>query len=208
MSLSTVFKIALALLVAFFAIEKLRVHQADQRLQRQGGPAGAARALADAPEQTATSDSPFEFRGYQVRPLAAFALRARVLSREDYYAGREADLSPIDLALGWQRMAEPAVYERLNITQGGRWYRYSWSDEPPIPPQEIIQSSANMHMIAATPQVERALKKARKGGFIRITGKLVEVTHASGWRWTSSLTRSDSGANSCELVFVESAEVE
>ena len=208
MSLSTVFKIALAFLVAFFAIEKLRVHQADQRLQRQGSAAVAMQPLAYTPEQTATSDSPFEFRGYQVRPLAAFALRARVLSREDYYAGREADLSPIDLALGWQRMAEPAVYERLNITQGGRWYRYSWSNEPPIPPQEIIQSSANMHMIAATPQVERALKKARKGGFIRITGKLVEVTHASGWRWTSSLTRSDSGANSCELVFVESAEVE
>ena len=208
MSLSTVFKIALALLGVFLPIEPGGGHPPPPGQPRRGGPPAPARPLADAPEQTATSDSPFEFRGYQVRPLAAFALRARVLSREDYYAGREADLSPIDLALGWQRMAEPAVYERLNITQGGRWYRYSWSNEPPIPPQEIIQSSANMHMIAATPQVERALKKARKGGFIRITGKLVEVTHASGWRWTSSLTRSDSGANSCELVFVESAEVE
>ena len=105
-------------------------------------------------------------------------------------------------------MAEPAVYEALNIRQGGRWYRYSWSDQPPIPPQEIIESSANMHMIAATPAVERALEQARRGKFIRITGKLVEVTHPSGWRWTSSLTRSDSGANACELVFVESAQVE
>jgi hypothetical protein len=65
-----------------------------------------------------------------------------------------------------------------------------------------------MHMIAATPVVERALKKARAGAYIRITGRLVEVTHPSGWRWTSSLTRSDSGANSCELVFVESVQVE
>lgn len=34
MSLSTVFKIAIALLIAFFAIKKLRVHRADQRLRR------------------------------------------------------------------------------------------------------------------------------------------------------------------------------
>ena len=65
-----------------------------------------------------------------------------------------------------------------------------------------------MHLIPANAAVERALKKARKGHFIRITGQLVEVTHPGGWRWTSSLTRSDSGANSCELIYVETAQVE
>jgi len=135
-------------------------------------------------------------------------VRARVLSREDYSLGREADLSRTDLALGWKRMADPAVYGPLHITQGGRWYRYSWRDQPPIPVQEIIESSANMHMIAADAAVERALAKVRQGQLVRITGKLVEVSHASGWRWTSSLTRTDSGANSCELVFVESLQTE
>lgn len=208
MTLSTVFKIALALAVAFFAVEKLRVRQADQRLQSHGVVADARMAGLDSPRQTPTQVAAFAFQGYQVKPLAEFALRARVLSREDYSTGRESDLSPLDLALGWNRMADPAIYEALNIRQGGRWYRYSWRDQPPIPPQEIIESSANMHMIAATPTVERALKKARKGGWVQITGKLVEVTHPSGWRWTSSLTRSDSGAQSCELVFVESVRVE
>ena len=207
MNVSTLFKIAMALLVAFFAVEKARVHYADQRLQNHGL-AAVSQPLADSPVQEATSQAAFEFRGYQVKPLATFAVRARVLSREDYYVGKEAELSPLDLALGWKRMADPAVYEALNITQGGRWYRYTWRDQPPIPLQEIIESSANMHMIAATPVVERALKKARAGAYIRITGRLVEVTHPSGWRWTSSLTRSDSGANSCELVFVESVQVE
>lgn len=207
MNFSTLFKIAIALVVAFFAVEKLRVHYAGERLHSQGY-AAATQQWPDSPSQTATSGAPFEFRGYQVKPLAEFAVRARVLSREDYYVGKEADLSPVDLALGWKRMADPAVYETLNISQGGRWYRYSWRDQPPIPVQEIVESSANMHMIAATPVVERALKKARAGAYIRITGKLVEVQHPSGWRWTSSLTRSDSGANSCELVFVESVQVE
>lgn len=183
------------------------MHYAGQRRQNHGL-AAVSQPLADSPVQAATSDAPFEFRGYQVKPLATFALRARVLSREDYYVGKEAGLSSVDLALGWKRMADLAVYEALNITQGGRWYRYSWRDQPPIPPQEIIESSANMHMIAATPVVERALKKARAGANIRITGRLVEVRHPSGWRWPSSLTRSNSGGSSCELVFVESVQVE
>lgn len=207
MSLSTIFKIAIALLIAFFAIEKLRVHRADQRL-RSPVDTTQQQPFADSPVQTATRDAPFVRQGYQIKPLANFAVRARVLSREDYSLGREADLSPTDLALGWQRMADPAVYGPLNISQGGRWYRYSWRDQPPIPLQEIIESSANMHMIAADATVERALAKVRKGQFVRITGKLVEVSHASGWRWTSSLTRSDSGASACELVWVESLQVE
>lgn len=171
MNVSTLLKIAVALLVAFFAVEKLRVHYADQRLQNHGL-AAVSQPPADSPVQEATSQAAFEFRGYQVKPLATFAVRARVLSREDYYVGKEAELSPLDLALGWKRMADPAVYEALNITQGGRWYRYTWRDQPPIPLQEIIESSANMHMIAATPVVERALKKARAGAYIRITGRL------------------------------------
>lgn len=209
MTFSTLLKIAIALAVAFFAIEKLRVQQADKRLlHSQGAATLGASPWADSPVQSPTRDAPFAFRGYQVTPLADFAVRARVLSREDYSLGREADLSPLDLALGWKRMADPAVYGPLNIIQSGRWYRYSWRDQPPIAVQEIIESSANMHIIPATPAVERALKKVRQGGYIRITGKLVEVSHPSGWRWTSSLTRSDSGASSCELVFVESVQLE
>jgi len=65
-----------------------------------------------------------------------------------------------------------------------------------------------MHMIPANAAVLQALKKAREGRFIQISGYLVEATNTQGWRWTSSLTRSDSGGGSCELVFVESALVE
>lgn len=118
MTFPTLFKIAIAMLVAFFAVEKLRVHYADQRLQSLG-PAAVSQPLSDTPVQATTSEAAFEFRGYQVRPLATFAVRARVLAREDYVMGKEAELSPVDLALGWKRMADPAVYEALNITQGG-----------------------------------------------------------------------------------------
>jgi hypothetical protein len=205
MTPKSVVQIAIVLAIGFFAVEKLRVGMADKKVQSH---ATANLVFADAPQQTSTNAPAFALKEFQVKPLAQFAVRARVLGHEDYRMGREAEVSPVDLALGWKRMADPAVYEPLNITQGGRWYRYSWSTLPPIPQQEIIESSANMHVIPANAAVERVIRKARKGDFIRITGKLVEVAHPSGWRWTSSLTRSDSGANSCELVYVETAEVE
>lgn len=182
---------------------------------RDAGPPAVAAARtaqpgnwAQAPIQTPTGAAPFALGGYELQPVANFSVQARILGRENYHAGREADLSPMDLALGWQRMADPAVYRALNITQGGRWYRYSWAHEPPIPAREIIESSANMHIIPASDAVRRALDKAREGRTIQLTGLLVDVRHASGWRWNSSRTRSDSGAGSCELVYVESAMVE
>ena len=225
MKLRTVTFFAIALLLGFLAVEKMRLEWAAQQLQRHAPTATATGAapgppqgtpsvtdvpafFGDSPVQTSTVAVPFQFKGFQVRPLADFALRARVLSRENYYLGDAAELAPWDLALGWRRMADPAVYGALNITQGGRWYRYSWPDAPPIALQEIIESSANMHMIASTPQVHRMLQRVSQGDMVRITGKLVDVSHANGMRWTSSLTRSDSGANACELVFVESVAIE
>lgn len=205
MQIQTVLKVGAALCVAFFGIEAARTGLHGPKAVQ----APVAQQIhAQTPVQTPTDKAPFAFEGYQIRPLAQFSVRARVLGREDYRMDKDAELSPIDLALGWKQMADPAVYGPLNITQGGRWYRYSWKDQPPIALQEIIESSANMHMIPANAAVLQALKKAREGRFIQISGYLVEATNTQGWRWTSSLTRSDSGGGSCELVFVESALVE
>ena len=137
-----------------------------------------------------------------LKPLAGFSIEARVLGREDYRLGREADYSPTDLALGWGRMTEDAVISQLNISQGGRWYRYSWKDAPPIPVDEIVRSSANMHMIPAYDAVAAALRRIERGQRVRIDGWLVEVNANEGWRWRSSLTREDSGGGACELVYV------
>lgn len=164
--------------------------------------------FGEQPDQTDTTRQRFDFKGFHILPLAEFSIRARVLSRENYVFDEGAKLSPMDLALGWQRMADPQVYKTLNITQGGRWYRYSWHHAPPLPLQEIIESSANMHMIPASESVERILQQAQEGRFVRLKGYLVEVTRDDGWRWRSSLTRSDSGGGSCELIFVEAVIVE
>jgi hypothetical protein len=64
--------------------------------------------------------------------------------------------------------------------------------------------SANMHMILACDDIERRLKSIRAGNLMHIAGYLVEVTNKDGFRWTSSLTRSDTGGGACELVWVDS----
>lgn len=137
-----------------------------------------------------------------VTPLAGFSIEARVLSRRDYAYGREARYSPTDLALGWGRMREDAVLQRLDIEQRGRWYHYRWgAGSPPIPSREIAKSSANMHLIPADAGVATALARVRQGQRVRIDGWLVELSARDGWRWRSSLTRDDQGAGGCEVIY-------
>lgn len=162
-----------------------------------------------APLQSAVPDAlpAFELQAATLRPLAGFSIDARVLSREDYSTGREAALSPTDLALGWQDMTDEAVLERLDISQSARWYHYRWRGEAPLPPREIARSSANMHMIPFDAATARALRGIRAGDRVRIDGWLVEAAAPDGWRWRSSLTRDDVGSGACEVVYVCAIEV-
>jgi hypothetical protein len=158
----------------------------------------------EAPLQTDIGGSPkaFQLNGYTLTPLAGFSVEARVLSRETYRLGREAELSPLDLALGWQRMREDAVLSQLRISQSSRWYQYSWSDQPPLPPGEIISSSANMHMIPANAAIAAQLAKVERDDNVRLDGWLVEASASDGWHWRSSTSRQDSGGGACEVVYV------
>jgi hypothetical protein len=157
----------------------------------------------ESPKQIDISNpSGFDFGDYRIIPLADFQIKAKVLSREEYSIGREADLSPVDLALGWGRMSDEAVIQQIEISQSSRWYSW-YTDKPPIPLREIETHSANMHLVPADEGVESQINRARTGDIIEMTGKLVEITAADGWRWKSSLTREDTGNHACEVVWVE-----
>lgn len=77
----------------------------------------------------------------------------------------------------------------------------------PIPTNEVIVSSANMHMVPADDFVRRQIKKARPGSIIKLKGYLVSIVADDGWNWSSSLTRNDTGDGACELIFVQDFEV-
>ena len=159
--------------------------------------------LQRSPENAAV----FQVNGYELRPLQAFAIKARVLSVEHYRAGREADLSPVDIAFGWGRMSDPSITDKLSISQSGRWYSWRYNGTPPLPPREIETSSANMHLVPADQEVARSLRAVDKGRIVSLRGYLVEARGKDGWSWRSSLTREDTGSGSCEVIFVQSIEL-
>lgn len=150
--------------------------------------------------------APFDFRGFRLAPVAHFDVKARLLMRTTYRMDRESELAPVDFALGWNRMADDEVLRRLTLSQGGRFYFYHWDGEPPIPPDEIVVSSANMHLIPAARAVDRTLRELPLGGLVHLEGMLVDASKGN-WSWRTSRTRTDTGPGACELFFVERASV-
>lgn len=148
------------------------------------------------------SKEPIEVGDFTITPMAEFQLDAKILSRKRYYFDYGAKLSPVDLALGWGSMSDEAVIDDLSFWQGNRYYTWH-TKKLPIPANEITRSSANMHLIPATPEVRRSILRARKGEIISLTGKLVNISDVNGGKWNSSLSRNDSGSGACEVVWVE-----
>ena len=173
-------------------------------LQPAPAAAWSGRPAAAVPLQTdANLPAPWTRGEFRFQPLARFAVCAVVLSRERYRYDPEAKLAPVDLALGWGRMSEAAAINALRISQDHRWYNYAWWGEPPLPPAEIVRSSANMHLIPADDIVRAALLEVPRHEVVEFTGYLVEIRRTDGWTWRSSLSREDTGGHACEVVWVE-----
>jgi len=145
---------------------------------------------------------PLRKKDIAITPLATFSITARVLSRADYHWDTVAAISPTDLALGWGRMSDTAVLDKIEIWQSVRFYNWRVR-EFPIPEREIIESSANMHLIPADSSVARAIDHVKQGDVVSFEGYLIEARWPNGGIMRSSLTRSDSGAGACEVVWVE-----
>ncbi len=63
-------------------------------------------------------------------------------------------------------------------------------------------------MIPADDSVQRRLLAVHPGQIVAIEGYLVEAKAADGWRWSSSITRDDTGGGSCELIWVDRVRVD
>jgi hypothetical protein len=65
---------------------------------------------------------------------------------------------------------------------------------------------ANMHLIPANSKVESLLRSLRTDSLVRMRGYLVHIQSPQG-SFSSSLTREDTGAGACEVMWVDSAEL-
>ena len=151
--------------------------------------------------------SPSKWGDFQVTPRAGYKVRARLLGREEYSRGPEGKLAPLDFLLGWGPMSDSSILSQIHLSQGARYYRWATDGMPPLPPLVINDHAANTHLIPANSRVLDTLNGMRVGQVNELSGYLVDVTRADGWHWKSSLTRTDSGAGACELMYVESAKI-
>lgn len=157
------------------------------------------------PEQWEVSaeTKPITHGAFQLKPLAQFSIEARILHRKIYRYDGPSKLSPIDLAVGWGSMSDQAVLDRLKISQNLRFYFYEYRNPPPIPREEIIRHSSNLHVIPARDAIKAVCKSLRAGELVRLEGTLVEATGTEIGTWRSSLRRDDTGKGACELFLVQ-----
>ena len=161
----------------------------------------------DQPKQTIINViKKWELDQFYFKALAGYQIKARVLSRNNFSIGKESEISPFDLALGWGPMSDQSVIDKIDISQSNRWYRWK-ADVLPIPAREISLNSANVHIIPKDETMKDKFDNVYSGSLIEMKGYLVEITTTDGWRWKSSLKRDDTAGGSCELFWVEDLEV-
>lgn len=132
---------------------------------------GAGEIAPNSPIQTDSHAAPIQVNDFTLIPLADYNILAHVLSRDDYTFDAGASLSPTDLALGWEPMSDETVLNKMDISQGNRFF--SWRvDMLPIPQHEIEIHAANMPIIPANDAVKSQLKQVRKGQVVSVKGQL------------------------------------
>lgn len=153
-------------------------------------------------QEKVSSPTPFMIGEYRLNPFAKFSLKAKVLSKKYYSNGRQAETSPVDLALGWGPMSDEKVLEDFSIWQSYRFFHWR-AKRLPIPMNKVIESCSNMHIIPANQYIKEAIDEAIKGDIIELSGNLVNVRGSNNWKWASSKSRKDTGNGACEIVYVE-----
>lgn len=96
-------------------------------------------------------------------------------------------------------MSTAAVINDLSVSQSGRWYEYTWAGEAPLDPDQITAHSANTHCLPATPEIRKQLLAIKRHDVVTLEGLLVEVNGPGGYRWRSSLSRTDTA---CEVMWI------
>jgi hypothetical protein len=163
------------------------------------------------PVQQNLDPSPqFEARGHRFVARARYDVTARVLRKEIYRVDGGAGIAPVDLGVGWGPLSDSRVIDALEFSQMGRFLYWRPKDGQtfPVPREMLVTHAAQIHAIPATDALERRLKALRPGQIVTLGGLLVDVRDADGFRWSTSLSREDTGDGACELMWVEALDVE
>lgn len=170
-----------------------------------GVPAVGADATVDwraEPRQGATDREPFRIDDFQIHPRATFEIDGVVAASKRYFLDGFSALSPIDVVMTWGDLPTPEWHDAISYNQGGRFYLWVTRSRA-LDLAYIKDHSANMHLVPATANLAKAVKRLDRGDAVRIRGLLIDAHRDDGRRFKTSLTRTDDGAGGCEVIWVE-----
>jgi hypothetical protein len=138
-------------------------------------------------------------------PKATYRIAGRVVSTRHYYMDWNAKLSPVDLALAWGPMASSEYDTYVSYRHTDRFYHYSYSKTFPGNSQVIAHHTANEHLVPANAHIAKVLKSIKVDEIIELEGFLINVE--GPMMLETSLTREDSGAGACEIIYVRKVRI-
>lgn len=151
----------------------------------------------------------FEKKGwtFTITPRAKYRISGKVLSVKSYHYGLNALISPVDIALTFGELYRSGLYEKIEWSQSQRWYWWKYGSSFPKKDDNFIARwSSNNHIIPATDNVKKAVKSISGGDLVTLEGYLIYIDgkkeDQSFW-WHSSLSRSDRGDGSCEVIYLK-----
>jgi hypothetical protein len=148
-----------------------------------------------------------EIDGFDLKIVlkARYTLSGIVVGTERYRMGMTGKLVPYDVAVVWGKLVEQDRYRRISWSQDDRWYVWRLERDAGFGTDMIIRNSSNNHLIPANDNLRKAIGLLKQGERAEIRGFLVEVEGKKGnswYRWSSSLSREDSGSGSCEVIYL------
>ena len=162
------------------------------------------------------SDSPGAFTKqiddftFTLQPLYRYRIVGKIMGKDEYSGAPTDRLAPMDLTIANGEIIRPEVLGHFTVQKYPRHFRYFYSypaGSTPLSQPYITEHISNNHLIFADDTLHAAIKAARVGDMVEISGYLVSVSGRStdGRTFTqrTSTTRSDQGEQSCEVVYVE-----
>jgi len=147
--------------------------------------------------------------GYEftIVPVAVYRASVRVICKKHYSSNEIDVLAPFDLCIVWGELAERSNLQYYACSQSDRGCFLRSLGVSPLDDSYVGSHLANIHIIPANETISRAIDAIRTYQKVTIEGFLVNVYSDGRWIWKTSVTWTDTGEGSCEVLYITKVEI-
>jgi hypothetical protein len=149
---------------------------------------------------------PIRHGDFTLVPRAHYDITGRVLVKTRYADDWFAQVSPLDVSLGWQDMSDNVTLANFAFTEHERRFYMHPLNDSIQDYNWVIAESSNNHLIPENSDIEAQLRAIRVGNVVELEGELVDVM-ATGWEAHTSVLRMDLGDGACEILLVRRVKI-